>query len=48
MRRADRKDHGIIEIQQLCDRDVAADGDIADEVHAGAVRDLVVALGDSL
>src|SRR5215203_5777161 len=48
MRRADRKDHGIIEVQQLRDRDVAADRDIADEVHAGTVRDLVVALGDSL
>ena len=46
VRRADRQDHGIIELEQLGDRDVAADADIADEVDAGAFRDLVVALAD--
>ena len=36
MRRADRKDHRIVKLEQLGDRNVAADGDIADEVDAGA------------
>ena len=44
VRSADRKDHRIIEIQQLCYGNISPDGDIADEVHAGTVRDLVVAL----
>ena len=44
VRRAGGEDHGVVESEQLVDRDVAADRDIADEVDAGALRDLVVAL----
>jgi hypothetical protein len=35
-------------IEQLGDREVAADGDIADEVNASALGDLVVALAHRL
>src|SRR5437868_6466579 len=42
------EDHRVIEVEQLGDGDVAADGDVADEVDAGALGDLVVALADRL
>ena len=48
VRRAGGEDHRVVELEQLGDRDVAADGDIADEVDAGALGDLVVALADRL
>ena len=48
VRRAGGEDHRVVELEQLGDRDVAADGDIADEVDAGAFGDLVVALADRL
>ena len=46
MRRADREDHRIVEFEQLVDRHVGANGDIADEADAFGLGDLVVALGD--
>ena len=48
VRRADGEDDRVVELEQLVDRHVAADGDIADEVDARAFGDLVVALADRL
>ena len=48
VRRADRQDDRIIEIEQFGDRNVAADADIADEADARAFGDLVVALDTAL
>ena len=48
VRRADRQYHRVVKPKQFLDRDIAADGDIADEIDARFVGDLVVALRDRL
>ncbi len=48
VRRSGGEDHRVIELKQLGDRDVTADRNVADEVDARALGDLVVALADGL
>jgi len=48
VRRSRCKDHRVIEIQELGYRDVAANGDVANEIDAGAFSDLVVSLRNRL
>ena len=43
MRGAGRQDHGIVKMEQLIDRDVAADLDVADEFDPAAFGSLVIA-----
>ena len=46
--RAGGEDDGVVELEQLRDRDVAADQHVADEADIVGQRDLLVALGDRL
>ena len=43
MRRPGGKDHRIVKVEQLSDRDIAAYGHVTDEIDACAFRHLVVA-----
>ena len=45
MRSAGGENDRIVQLEELGDRDIPADRDIANEIDAGAVGDLVVALG---
>src|SRR6476646_2054258 len=48
MRSAGGENDRIVQLEELGNRDIPADRNIATEIDAGAVRDLVVALADGL